>query len=394
MKVLAVSPFLPFPLENGGAIRVYHLLRFLSRRHEVTLLCFGALTPQAREALRFCTSVHVVPPPRFPRPWWEHARGLAGALPASVCLPSEAMAARLRHLIASHPFDLVQVEFLGLSHLVQHLDGRRKVLVEHSITSELRARQLGLMPWGARRLYYGADLLKLRRYEPAAVRAFDACVTVSSRDAGLVRTWAPGLPVATIPNGVDTEYFSPLGGEEASSLLFLGSFHLDPANVDGVLHFARDILPIIRRRLPDVRLTVVGTDPPREVRELSDARSIEVTGRVEDVRPYLARAAAVILPLRAGAGPKLRIFTAMAMQKTVLATSVAAEGVDARPGEEIVIADGAERFAEETIALLRDAPRRARIGQAARARAVAQYDWRVIGGQLETFYTFLLGGGT
>jgi glycosyltransferase involved in cell wall biosynthesis len=138
---------------------------------------------------------------------------------------------------------------------------------------------------------------------------------------------------------------------------------------------------------------VVGPAPPLEVRELAHHPGIEVTGRVEDVRPYLARAALVVLPLRAGAGTKLRIFTAMAMQKVVLASPVAAEGIEAAPEEEIVISDGAEPFAEAAIALLLDGSRRSRIGRAARARAVAQYDWRVIGHRLEEFYTSLLDRG-
>jgi glycosyltransferase involved in cell wall biosynthesis len=369
------------------------MLRQLARRHEVVLLCPGPLSRDAAQALRFCAGLEVVPPGRSRRPWWEHLRGLAGALPASVCLSSDAMAIRLRELVRAQRFDIVQIEFLGLAHFARLLpSGPRKVLVEHCITSELRARLLRLMPWGARRLYYAVDLLKLRYYERAAMETFDACVTVSSRDERQIRAWVPGLDVATIPNGVDTDYFRPFGQEQPHSLLFIGAFDLEYANVDAVLQFARDILPLIRRRVPDAVLTVVGPAPPRAVLDLAQNPGIEVTGRVEDIRPYLARAALVILPLRGGAGTKIRIFTAMSMQKAVLASSLAVEGIDAATGEEIAIADGPERFAAEAISLLTDAPRRLRIGRAARARAVAQYDWRTLGQKLDDFYASLLHG--
>jgi polysaccharide biosynthesis protein PslH len=391
VNVLIIAPQVPYPLDNGGSMRMYYLLRHLARRHRVVLMCPGPLSAEAAAALRFCAAVEAVPPPRRPMPWLEHLRGLAGPLPASSILPFSEGVDRLRDLLSAERFDLVQIEFLALAHLVHALPDRlRRVLVEHVIASEARSRLIRLMPWGVRRAYYTADLLKLRHYEPAAVRSFDACITMSSRDERLVRTWAPGITVTTIPNGVDTEYFAPAGTEDPFQLMFLGSFHLDYANVDAAMYFAREIFPRIRRQIPEARLTVVGPRPQPEVQRLARIQGIEVTGRVDDVRPYLARAALLVIPLRGGSGTKVRIFTAMAMQKSVLATSIAAEGIDAIPGEEIVIADGTERFADEAVSLLRDAYRRKRIGRAARALTVAQYDWRVIGNRLEALHASLL----
>jgi len=390
VRLLVASPFVPYPLDFGGAIRIYHLLRHLATRHEVVLLCPEPIDRTAADALSFCTAVESFPAPAS-RPWHEHARHLAGRLPASVSLTSEALATRAHALLRGARFDIVQVEFLGLAHLREALPaGLPTVLVEHCLATEARTRQLGLMPWGPRRLYYALDLLKLRRYEPAAIRSFDACVTVSSRDAEQVRTWAPQVRTTTIPNGVDTEFFQAAGDTGEAEMLFLGSFHLDAANVDAAVQMACEILPRVRRHVPDARLTIVGTAPPAAVTRLGGLPGVTVAGGVPDVRPYLARAAIVALPLRAGAGTKVRVFTAMAMQRAVLATRLAAEGLDAAPGEEIVIAHDTARFVEEAVMLLRDAPRRARIGRAARARVVRDYDWRVLARRLETFHEALL----
>lgn len=393
MNILVVCPSLPYPADNGGAIRVYHLLRELARHHRVAVLCYGTPSREAARALRFLDAVHAVPPPRFPRPWRDHLRALPGALPASVCYPAGPLAAALVRLAAARRWDIVQFEFLGVAHLAGAVGvGPRRVLVNHCLVSELRARQLRLMPWGLRRLYYTWDLPKIRRFERAALRAVDGCVATSEGDAAAMRAWAPGVPVAAIPNGVDTAYFRPAGPEDPRALLFVGSFGQDEANVDAAVSFAREILPRIRRSVPDARLAVVGSGPPPAVRRLARLPGVEVLGRVDDVRPHLARAAVLGLPLRGGAGSKVRVFTAMAMQKAVLATPLGLEGCDAAPGEEVMVADGPEAFAEEAVALLRDPARRARIGEAARRRVVASHDWRVLGRRLEAFHAALRDG--
>jgi glycosyltransferase involved in cell wall biosynthesis len=359
----------------------------------VSLLCYGTPTPEAGRALAFLSALHSEPAPRFPRPIGEHLRHLADPYPTTVCYPAEPLRARLRRIVAEERPDLVQFEFLGIAHLMWSVPpGPRRVLVHHCLTSELRARQVQRMPWGPRRAYYAMDLPRLTRFERAVLRSVDGCVAVSDRDAARLRARVPGLTVATVPNGVDTQYFRPAAGEDPRSLLFIGSFGHDEANVDGVRYMAHELLPRIRAQVPDVRLTIVGGGAPPAVQALGREPGIEVLGRVDDVRPHLARAAVLVLPLRAGAGTKVRIFTAMAMSKAVLATPLGAEGWDGAPGGELVVADGPEAFAREAVALLRDPARRTRLGAAARARVVREYDWRVLGRRLEAFHAALLDG--
>jgi len=202
---------------------------------------------------------------------------------------------------------------------------------------------------------------------------------------------APALRVATVPNGVDTEYYTPQGSEDPQSLLFVGAFHLDPANADGIVYFAENVMPRIRQEHPRVTLTIVGPHPPPEVQRLASHPGVYVTGYVDDVRPYFGRASVVILPLRAGAGTKVRVFTAMAMGKPIVATPLAAEGIDAKPGEEIVIAELPSEFGDRVAALLQDSLRRKTLGHAAREAAAARYDWRASGHRLQEFYQTLVG---
>lgn len=384
MRLLVVAPFVPYPPDSGGAIRVYHLLRCLARRHEVTLLCLDDGTGDAGN-LPFCRAVHTVPAPRFPRPWHEHLAALPVAVPGSIAIRSEPLREALRELLRTGTYDLVQVEFLGLAHLIEELDSQPAVLVEHTVGTDLRRRQLRIAPRNLRWLYHALDYAKLLRYEPAVLSRYSGAVAMSSRDALRISRWAPALPVGVVPNGVDTTAFAPDGESDPNEILFIGSFHLDPANVDGVLHFVREIFPRIRSRWAGAALTIVGHSPPPEVSGLSACPGITVRGYVSDVRPYFARASVIVLPLRAGSGTKIRFLTAMAMGRPVVATTLGAEGMDATPGEEFVLADDPERFAEETVQLMRDPERRRAIGTAAREKAVRDYDWGVIGEKLEEF---------
>jgi glycosyltransferase involved in cell wall biosynthesis len=193
-----------------------------------------------------------------------------------------------------------------------------------------------------------------------------------------------------VPNGVDTDYFVPTGEpEDPCSMVFVGSFAFDPANVDAATYLIRDVFPAIRRRLPQATLTVVGRDPPGEVLALS-GEGVRVIASPDDVRPYLSRASLVVLPMRSGAGTKVRIAAAMAMGKAILTTPLGSEGLDAVPGEDIEVADS-QAFADAAVELLSDPQRRREMGRRARTRAVSDLDWRIVGLRLEALYRQVLG---
>jgi glycosyltransferase involved in cell wall biosynthesis len=189
--------------------------------------------------------------------------------------------------------------------------------------------------------------------------------------------------VHVVQTGVDTSYFTPMPGLEGRAhLVFTGSMDWLP-NEDGMLYFVRDILPRIRQVEPEVTLSIIGRAPTPAVKRLAEEHGIEVTGRVDDVRPHVARGDVYVVPLRIGGGTRLKIFEAMAMAKAVVSTTVGAEGLPITPGRDVMIADEPARFAQAVVHLIRDQESRRRIEGAARELVVTKYDWAAVAEDFE-----------
>jgi glycosyltransferase involved in cell wall biosynthesis len=224
------------------------------------------------------------------------------------------------------------------------------------------------------------------RFEGASIRRFDLVLAVSQADGRTFERLYPGAlqaPVHVVQTGVDTEYFVPPDiPQDRAHLVFTGSMDWLP-NEDAMQYFCRDILPLIRAAEPGVHLSIVGRAPTPAVKRLADEHGVRVTGRVDDVRPYMKDAAVYVVPLRIGGGTRLKIFEAMSMGKAVVSTTIGAEGLPVTDGEHVMLADDPASFARAVIDLLRDAGRRARLETAARALVLERYDWSAVAGDLE-----------
>lgn len=224
------------------------------------------------------------------------------------------------------------------------------------------------------------------RFERSALERFDLVLAVSEADRQTFARLYPGAlraPIHVIPTGVDTSYFTPFPGtERRAHLVFTGSMDWLP-NEDGMLYFVREILPRIRRSEANVTLSIIGRSPTPAVRRLAEEAGIEVTGRVDDVRPHVASGDVYIVPLRIGGGTRLKIFEAMAMGKAVVSTTVGAEGLPVTPGRDIVIADEPARFAHAVVHMIRDTAARRAIEGAARQLVVECYDWSAVAHDFE-----------
>jgi glycosyltransferase involved in cell wall biosynthesis len=209
---------------------------------------------------------------------------------------------------------------------------------------------------------------------------------MSEVDAAALEKIAPGARTAVVPNGADLSYFRPRRGEEGPALIYTGGMKMF-ANQDAVLFFVREIWPLVKREVPEAVFIAVGTNPPEELKAMAAAGSgIEVTGFIDDVRPYVARASVYVVPLRVGGGTRLKVLDAMAQGKAIVSTSIGCEGIDVVPGETLVIEDEPRAFAGQVVALLHDAGRRQRLGLAARALVERKYSWAVIGRSLQQAY--------
>ncbi len=261
----------------------------------------------------------------------------------------------------------------------------------HEIAYDL-ARQFARAGEGlGRRLYGGANWRKLRREELRTYRAADGVYLCSALDERRLLDEVPGLRTAVIPNAADVEYHQPRLTEplpDGRTVVYFGLLSTVP-NVDGVTHFAREIWPRVAAAHPEARWKIIGGRPPPSLLALAGPR-VELTGFVPDVRPHLAAAAAVVVPLRLGGGTRLKIVEAMAMGKAIVSTRLGAEGIEAVPGRDLLIEDEPAAFADAVSRLLAEPRLAARIGQSARQLAVDRYSWSGAASALDRFYHRIL----
>jgi sugar transferase (PEP-CTERM/EpsH1 system associated) len=404
IKILILTPQFPFPPHQGTTIRNYNLIAGLAAGHEVHLLSFGD-PAQTRDTplQKLCQSVDVVPPPA--RSMRQRLAGLAfSRLPdMAQRLPSPAFEAALDRILEREAPEVVEVEGIELAqYLFQVARSRvgpgRPLLVfdDHNAEYVLQQRAFETDVRNPRRwigaAYSFVQWQRLRAYERRACLTADRVVAVSEADAAALRRLVPGLEPVVVPNGVDmafyTEDIAPAavdGGPAGDDLVFTAKMDFRP-NVDAVLWFAQEVLPLIRREAPGTRFWVVGKDPHPRLAPLGEDPGVEITGWVADQRPYIAAAGVYVIPLRIGGGTRLKVLEAMGMGKAIVSTTLGCEGFDVVPGRELVVADTPAEFARAVLRLLADPAERDRLGQAGQAFAATGYDWSMIVPELEAVY--------
>jgi glycosyltransferase involved in cell wall biosynthesis len=374
-------------------VRLLGLLRRLAESHAVSLLSFVPASQDNAPALdavrEYCEEVAVVPNDRI---------GLSGAarraLQLGALLSSRSydgfvferafFQAALDRMTARSRYDVIQAETCFMTGYKFPSD-TLVVLDEHNIEYEVRRRSVSVAGSLPRKIQNYLDFLALRREEQGSWRSIDACAVTSERDAAVISRTLPLVRAAVVPNAVDTEHFMPQPDRTVpGTVLFFGTLGYHP-NVDGILFFLREVLPLLRRATPGLTVQVVGAAPPPAVLRLAGPDVI-VTGEVDDVRPYLARAQAVIAPLRIGGGTRLKILEAMAMGKPVVSTTLGAEGLAARADKEILIADTPETFARQLGRILVDDRLATALGSAARRLVETSYDWSASAEKLVALY--------
>ena len=323
-----------------------------------------------------------------------------------------ALAARLRALAATERYDVVQIsslEMMAYPRVLSRPGGQRPHVVFDDINAEYQLQRRACLTDLAQprrlhaALYSAVQWRRLHRYEARLCRESDAVVVVSATDTALLRQVAPEGRYVVLPNGVDTSAFAyrpALSAREAAipeghapELLFTGTMDFRP-NVDAMLWFAEAILPRLRRARPELRCLVVGKMPaPRLLAAARTCPGLEVTGAVPDVRPYLARAAVYVVPMRLGSGTRLKVLEAMAAGVPVVSTRMGLEGIAAVPGEHAYVADTPAAFADAVLRLLADPTEATRLAQHARALVETHYDWERLTPALPALYQTLVRAG-
>jgi glycosyltransferase involved in cell wall biosynthesis len=369
-RVLVISPFLPFPLSHGGAVRIWNLCRALADRVDFVLVAtreHGETVEYARlgEVFRDVRVVDI-----------DERESKDERLPKQVRhQQSAALRAVVREIAREWAPHLLQVEYTHMAHFRDAAPHVPAILVEHDITFTLYRQLADGQPGAVAEAEYGRWLA----FERQALKAYDAVWTVSEQDRDIAaRESGRGSRIANVPNGVDVARYVPEPESGEREILYVGSFRHLP-NVIGFETLEREVMPLVWRAFPEARLRVVA-GPKHETfwkKRALDPR-IEMHGFVEDLRPLYARAAAVAVPLQVSAGTNIKVLEAMACGRAVVTTPVGCAGLELRDGEDALIRREHDAFAAALIEVLGDAGLRGRLAATARATAEQRFSWEAI----------------
>jgi len=384
MKILWVNTNFMHPTTKGGQIRTLEMLRLLHRRHEIHYATLeNSTNPEGlRRSGEYSTKAYPVPhriPDRgSPGFALQVAASLFSPVPLAVSrFHPPGMEERLEDLIRKERFDRAVVDHLAPTAYFPRMG--EAVFFQHNVETVIWQRHVEQATDPIRKWYFRVQAARMLEYERRVSRAAGHIVAVSATDAQAMQRLFGVTKVSEIPTGVNIEYFTPPGAvPPAAELVFVGSMDWLP-NVDGVLFFVREVLPLILRRRPHTTMTVVGRTPPPEIRALARAQpTVTVTGTVADIRPYLWGAKISIVPLRIGGGTRLKIYESMAARVPVVSTTTGAEGLTIHPPDDIRLADTPQAFADHCLGLLDDASERERIAARAFQMVSSHFCWEKV----------------
>ena len=394
LRVLVLDEEFPWPLDSGKRLRSWHLLSRLARRHEVHLVAFGAANEAGCRVLELAgIHTHPVPPsrPLSPAHLYLHLlASLLSPLPYSVIKHRQpAFAARVRQLCrdggeSSAGFDLVHCEWTPYAVYAAEFAALPWLIATHNLEQEIWRRRAQLARWPWQRAFLQLQARRMARFERAVFAQASGLTAVSERDARFIGEQT-NSPVWTVANGVDFERFTPPATPPSGPphLLYLGSLDWQP-NIDAVEQLLDSIFPLIRQRFPDAVLDVVGRRPsPALRRRIAASPGVVLHGGAGDVRPYLAGARAILIPLRAGGGTRIKILEAMAAGCPVVSSRIGAEGLAVADERHLLLAESPAEFAHAVARLLNEPSLAVHLTQAARRLVVADYGWAQLSDQLE-----------
>jgi glycosyltransferase involved in cell wall biosynthesis len=395
MNILVLASEIPATSSMPGSPRLFNLCRYLSRTHRLWLVT-GC---QIKERYEWFTSepgtrsvfqsIQVLPEAPAPT-WWNrqiHRLHVAPYFLTRYLNPGYHHAVVNiieEYLAASPPVDLLYVDGLGMT---QYADRTRAIPVVVDLHDSLTLLYSRLVEGEKRLLKKIALYLGKRgiaKLEQSLHKFCDLIITNSKVDEQVIKRLSPSGHALTVTNGVDIDYFSSCAEpENAAKLIFTGVMDYEP-NEDAALYFAKEIFPLVKRTFAEAEFWIVGSGPSATIRALASQPGIYVTGRVDDVRPYLQTANIFVCPLRFGAGMKNKILAAMAMRKAIVATPLSLEGIDVRAGEEVLVADSPAEFARQVGRLLTDKKLTRRLGEDGRKLVKERYSWSARGQVLES----------
>lgn len=395
MKILVLCHRFPFPPDGGAKIRPFHMIRHLGAQHEVTVASLVRDEEEAAAApgiAEYCSRFH------FERigSWRARFRMVGNLLtrtPSSMgYFHSPALHRWVRAELGKTKYDLIIAHCSSMAPYVAHVVGTPKVLDFTDMDSQKWLTYVPFQPFPLS-VGYRLEGNKLARAEARYARLFDLSTVATAEEQSDLDRLAPGVATGWFPNGVDSDYFRPLGEPyDPDNIVFLGRMNYYP-NRECMLRFAAEVMPLLEARRPTTTLTIVGANPPADIRALGDRRNITVTGTVPDVRPYVARAALSVAPLEIARGTQNKILEALAAGVPVVSSRNAAKGTDTVPGEHLLVADTPQEYCDAVLDLLGDPGRRETLAKAGRERMLTHHSWDVAMRKLDGLIEKAVGRG-
>ena len=387
MKILYVCHRFPFPPKRGGKIRPFNMIKHLSASgHEVTVASLARSPGEASEARgisSYCARFELA---EVSDP--VQAARMVARLPTSTpssmgYFYSPGLARRIRELLARERFDLIFVHCSSVAQYVAHARGVPKILDFGDMDSQKWLEYARYKPFPLSTGYW-LEGFKLEREEKRLATMFDLCTATTRAEWETLESYRLGVPSDWFPNGVDSDYFAPSDEPyEPDTISFVGRMDYYP-NQECMFDFCANVLPRLQAQRPQIKLVIVGADPSPAVKRLAAHRGVSVTGSVSDVRPYVRRSAAMVAPLNIARGTQNKILEAMAMGVPVVTTPAAAGGVDAVPGEHLLVAASHEEQTSAIMQILARSDERARLAAAGRERMLTHHAWRSSMRRLDT----------
>lgn len=379
MRILVLDEEFPYPTNNGKRTRSFNLYSRLAKEFRIRYLGYGESGSAAAEALRNAGIEPIAVPARVPR---KHGAIFYLRLLANVLSPlpyivtshySRVYADSVRANMAFDP-NLLLCEWTPYAIYARAPSSAKKLVSAHNVEADIWRRYFDNETNWLRRWYIREQYRKVKRFEHAALNWVDGAVAVSDLDCARLARECPSLPLTVVPNGVDLDYFRPSPPAASRHLVFTGSMDWRP-NQDAARYFVGHILPLLHQRRPDLECTFVGRCPPEDIRVLADKLGVHITGTVDDVRPYVERAAVYVVPVRIGGGSRLKILEAMAMGRPVVSTTVGAEGLDVVHDQHVLLADDPKTFADSVLRLLGDPEMCKKLAANGRSLVEQNYGW-------------------
>jgi glycosyltransferase involved in cell wall biosynthesis len=392
MNVLMLTQVLPYPPDSGPKIKTYNVIKYLAKRHRLTLVSFvrGDQSEAVHRLEQYCQVVHTIPMKRSAvRDGIAVARSLLTGRPWMMVRDErKAMHTLINWLTTEQRFDLIHADQLNMAQYARHVDSAFKVLDAHNALWLLYKRLWETMPRGPRQMFLGRDWRLLKTYEGQMVRQFDAVLAVSEEDKiALLEASGQQREIAVVPIAIDTDEVTILKRQpQPNHIMHIGTMYWPP-NIDAVTWFINEIYPLIRQRRPDVQFDVIGSRPPSELMALNnDGQGINVLGYVDDPTPYQQRAAVMVVPLRAGGGMRVKILNALAEGIPIVSTVLGCEGIDLTPGRDILVGNTPEVFASQVLRVLDDLGLGQELADRGRRLVEEKYDYRTACCPLDDVY--------